>query len=378
MRVANTEFWLGRDEDALRRLHVALGDLPAEPSPDRIRLHHSVGLNLVQACDFAGGRAHASDALADALVLGDRVLEAASLGLDAIGAAAEADPSATERTDRAHAAFARLDDAELARRLPGLWMLAWADSALGRFDAALENLERASAMAVATGRELVLLMTVPESVRPLRELGRLAEAVAAGEEGVERARLSGTPQHVVGALSALAGARLAAGDVTVALREAEEALAIEAPVSVHRAGQPGWVLGAALTAAGNAARAAPLMLDAFGGPGLPLVIPADRPHAGVDLVEALLAAGDPAGRARRCWPRSRLPPAGPARAGPPRRPGTRARRSCSPRGARTRRRPPPPRRARPARERRSPPRARGCWRAGRSPRPATGRARWPR
>ena len=70
----------------------------------------------------------------------------------------------------------------------------------------------------------------------------------------------------MGALSALAGARLAAGDVTVALREAEEALAIEAPASVHRAGQPGWVLGAALTAAGNAARAVPLMLDAFGGP----------------------------------------------------------------------------------------------------------------
>ena len=293
VRVANTEFWLGRDEDALRRLHVALGDLPAEPSPDRVRLHHSVGLNLVQACDFAGGRAHASDALSDALVLGDRVLEAASLGLDAMGAAAEADPSATERTDRAHAAFARLDDAELARRLPGLWMLAWADSALGRFGAALQGLERAAAMAVATGRELVLLVTVPESVRPLRELGRLEEAVAAGEEGVERARLSGTPQHVMGALSALAGARLAAGDVTAALREAEEALAIAAPASVHGGGQPGWVLGSALTAAGNAARAAPLMLDAFGGPGLPHVIPADRPHAGVDLIEALLAAGDP-------------------------------------------------------------------------------------
>jgi len=220
------------------------------------------------------------------------VLEAASLGLDALGAAAEADPSAWERADRAWAAFARLGEAELARRLPGLWMLAWADTALGRFEAALKGLERASAMAVATGRELVLLLATTESVRPLRELGRLADAVAAGEEGIDRARLSGAPQQVVGAQCALAAARLAAGDVTAALREAEEALAIEAPTSMHRAGQPGWILGATLTAAGNAARAVPLMLDAFGGPGMPLVIPSDRPHAAADLVEAQLAAGD--------------------------------------------------------------------------------------
>src|SRR5262245_18893470 len=53
VRVANAEFWLGRDDEALRRLQVVLANLPAEPSPDRVRLHHSVGLNLAQACDFA-------------------------------------------------------------------------------------------------------------------------------------------------------------------------------------------------------------------------------------------------------------------------------------------------------------------------------------
>ena len=35
VRVANTEFWLGRDEEALRRVHIALANLPAEPSADR-------------------------------------------------------------------------------------------------------------------------------------------------------------------------------------------------------------------------------------------------------------------------------------------------------------------------------------------------------
>ena len=36
--LANQDWWLGGHDDARRRLHVALGDLPAQPSPDRIRL----------------------------------------------------------------------------------------------------------------------------------------------------------------------------------------------------------------------------------------------------------------------------------------------------------------------------------------------------
>ena len=82
MRVANTEFWLGRDEEALRRLHVALGGLPAEPSDERVRLHFSLGLNLLHECEFEAARAQASDALADIRVLGDPLLEWAGRSLD--------------------------------------------------------------------------------------------------------------------------------------------------------------------------------------------------------------------------------------------------------------------------------------------------------
>ena len=42
--VANAEWWLGRTPDARRRLQVALGALPAEPSPDRIRLRLALAL----------------------------------------------------------------------------------------------------------------------------------------------------------------------------------------------------------------------------------------------------------------------------------------------------------------------------------------------
>ncbi len=293
VRVANAEFWLGRSQEALERLHVALRDLPAEPSEHRIRLHLSLGLTVMLACDYDEARAQGSDALADARVLGDPVLEAAALGLDAFALCAAAPgPDAVAALERATDAFGRLDETDLMRRLPGLWMLARAEISLGRFEPALELLERAGRMAGATGRELVLVVVSHGLVRPLVELGRLSEAVAAGEEALDRARLTGNAQQLVGAQAALAGARLAAGDVTGALREAEEAQTTEAPPGFHRAAQPGWSLGAALTAAGNPERAASTLLEAFGGATMPLVVPADRPAAAADLVEAQLAAGD--------------------------------------------------------------------------------------
>ena len=293
VRVANAEFWLGHSEEALQRLHVALRDLPAEPSEDRVRLHNSLGLTVMLGCDYAEARAQASDSLADAIALGDPVLQAAALGLDAFAlTASEPGPAAATALERATASFDRLAEVDLTLRLPGLWMLAWSESALGRFDAALELLRRAGRIASASGRELVLVLVSLESVRPLRELGRLAEAVAMGEEAVDRARLSGNPQQLVAAHSALSTARLAAGDVSAALREAEDAAAIEAPEDFQRAAQPAWCLGAALAAAGNPERGAAAMLEAFGGTAMPHVIPAERPAAAADLVEAQLAAGE--------------------------------------------------------------------------------------
>ena len=284
VRVANMEVWLGEEEQARRRLLVALGDLPAEPSRDRVRLHLAIGLLEQLTGEHESARAHARDARADGEVLGDAVLVAAALALEAIAAVALDTGDYVHA--RATAAFAALTDGEATSRLPGLTMLAWADSARGRFEHALDELDRARRLAAATGREPVLILVAAEAVRPLRELGRLAEAVAAGEEGLDRARLSGNRPQQLEAQSALAGARLAAGDVTGALREAEEA----AELGRSRAGQPQWVHGAALTAAGNADRAVPLLRDA-----VPRVPPVLRAEAVADLVDALLASGDVAG-----------------------------------------------------------------------------------
>jgi hypothetical protein len=293
--LANQEWWLGGHEDARRRLHVALAGLPARPSPDRIRLRLALALTALMAGELADARAHASDARDDARAIGDPVFEAAALVASALASASDADAAAADRLAESAAALERLTPAQLATRIPALWMHGRAHRALGAFEAALASLERGVALATETGRERVLLVLTIESVAALIEVGRLADAVAAAEEGVELARLAGNARTLLWALSARSRAALAVGDVSTALASAEEATELGVEPDFHAAGEPGWCRGAALLAAGNPERALPALLEGLGRPALARVLPADRPAAAADLVAALLAAGDVAG-----------------------------------------------------------------------------------
>ena len=148
-------------------------------------------------------------------------------------------------------------------------MLARARRYLGRADAAAADLERGDSLAAGTGRERVSLIIALEAVTVLVALGRLAGARAAGEDGLELARVAKLPHMTLWAHSALSSARLAAGDVSAALAHAEQAAALGLDGDFHAAGQPGWCLGAALTAAGEPERAVAALLSATvlaGGP----------------------------------------------------------------------------------------------------------------
>jgi DNA-binding NarL/FixJ family response regulator len=291
--VANSEWWLGRLDDARRRLHVALGAQPAQASPDRIRLRLALGLTALMSCELAEARGQTSDACDDARAIGDPVFEAAALAGGLLAHVSEAEgPAAAGDLAEATAALERLSPEQLATRLPAFWMLGRARRSLGEFEAALADLERGAAIALETGRENVRLQLTIESVATLIELGRPAEAIAVAEQGLELARLAGNPRMLLWARCALSAARLAAGDVSAALRAAEEAAESQIRPDFHAAGQPGWSLGAALTAAGNPERAVVAMLRSFGGGALTAVLPADRPAAAAELAEAQLASGD--------------------------------------------------------------------------------------
>jgi DNA-binding CsgD family transcriptional regulator len=201
------------------------------------------------ACDLDGARDQASDAAADARAVGDPVFEAAALAGGAIASASAGE--GREAVEAAAAAFERLTPEQLATRLPGFWMLGRSRRCLGQYEAALADLDRGAALARETGRENVRLQVTVERVAVLIELGRLAEATAAAEQGVELARLAGNPPMLLWARCALSSARLAAGDVGAAVQHAEEAVASGVAADFHAAGQPAWALGAALAAAGE-------------------------------------------------------------------------------------------------------------------------------
>jgi DNA-binding CsgD family transcriptional regulator len=285
--LTNQEWWLGDHEDARRRLHVELRDLPAAPSGDRLRVRLALGLMALLACDLADARAQWSDARDDARTLGDAAFEAAALAGLAVASVLEWGDAAAELLDESTTALGRLTEQQLATRLPALWMHGRARRALGDHEAALADLQRGRAMASRTGRERVLVVLTIESVPTLVELGRIADAVTAGEEGVELARLAGNPRMLLWAHCALSSARLAAGDVAGAVRAAQEATALRTRADVHAAGQPNWALGAALAAAGNPDRAVAALVEA-----LAEVLPVDRPAAAADLAEAQRGAGE--------------------------------------------------------------------------------------
>jgi tetratricopeptide (TPR) repeat protein len=195
---------------------VALQALPAAPSEDRVRLHLGLALSMLLGRDFVGALAHAADARDDARALADPVVEAAALSCAAAAATALRSGD-TAPADEGAAAFSALTDAQAVVRVPGLWMLARANRALGRFAVGLEHLERGERLARASGRPAVLLVLRAEAAGLLVELGRVEAALAAAEEATELARLLGSPPMHVWAHSALSAARLAAGDATGAL-----------------------------------------------------------------------------------------------------------------------------------------------------------------
>jgi len=288
------DLWLGRPHDARRRLQVELRDLPAQPSRDRIRLRLSLGMTALFECDLREAEAHASDALDDARRIGDRVLVRVVPALGLLARVADARAGETGGSlEQAAGELDRLTGEQLATRLPALWMLARARRMTGDFAGGLADLERGLALAAQTERETVRLLLAVESAGVLAELGRLKDAGEMAEQGVELARLAGSPPLLLWAQSALSRARLAAGDVGPALREAREAHSSGARPDFCATGQPGWSLGLALAASGEPEPGAQMMLQALGGAELRLVLPAERPAAAADLVEVLLACDRP-------------------------------------------------------------------------------------
>jgi ATP/maltotriose-dependent transcriptional regulator MalT len=235
-QIANTEFWLGRFDDARRRLLLAATDLPAQPGRSRMSVQLSLGLVAAFQTDFEESAARARDALVDAEAIGDPSAALAARTLDAFARMMGGFPGADESHAEALEAFAALDSDLRATRLPAYWTFARSAAVSGRLDEALALVAEGRGLAERTGRASIALLLAVEEVALLRRYGRVADAIELGEQTVERARDAGLPPTLTWGMAELAATRLAAGDVEGALRDAAEAAGGVPYLGVDRAG----------------------------------------------------------------------------------------------------------------------------------------------
>lgn len=294
-RLANAEVWLGLLDDARRRLQVALGEEPARASRGRFGLMLSLGLVALLAGDADETIARAADARSDAEALAAPGDVTAALALDATARAVGLRDGADEAYTCAAEAYGSLDEADRARRLLTLWMLARADLAAGRLRQAESLLSVARDQAAGSGRGPILTIVTTQLSAVVRELGRLSEAAVLGEQAVEHALALGLAPFLRWAHAELAHALLAAGDVEQALQSAASAAQARSRPLLYGAGQPGWVTALAHGATGDAARGAEELAGIVREPAAAALVADEHPRAAADLAELLVASGDVAG-----------------------------------------------------------------------------------
>jgi DNA-binding CsgD family transcriptional regulator len=200
---------------------------------------------------------------------GDRACAAAARAALTLAATLRQDDGAVERHAAASAALDALSDGELAGRLETTHLLAMAEMYLPVAPEELvRHAKRALDVARATRQGALLPELTIDYGYGLMEAGRVAEARAILEDGVEAARVAGSPLGLALVLLNAAVAAVADGDAATALRQAEESVALLPRENAVLRAYPADALARAQLAAGNAREAARTLVESAGGPEL--------------------------------------------------------------------------------------------------------------
>ncbi|MDA0160159.1 AAA family ATPase [Solirubrobacter ginsenosidimutans] len=219
---AGVERLLGRHEEAHARLLACLDDLPDQAAADAISLMIELAIDALFGAQPESMLAWARKALELARSLGERPLTAAAsailtLGHAVSGAVAEAETTFVETTRL----VAAMPDGELSARAEAVAYLCSAATYIDRYDEACSLGERALRLGRAAGHLHPSLLPALGAAHLMR--GRLDEAAAVLDGGVEAARLAGITQSMAWMLRNRSWLSLAIGDTPAALALAEEA-----------------------------------------------------------------------------------------------------------------------------------------------------------
>ena len=292
---AAIEHQLGLHQIAHERLLRAFGQLSEPASPEAVSLMIELAVDGMYTADYDAMHDWSHKALATARPLNDAALTAAAATMlpwagSFTSHLTEAGPHRAE----AVALVDALSDAELARRLDAATYLCWAEFYLERYDDSLRHAQRGLAVARATGQgQLIPLMVQLEGISTMLR-GGLAEAAENQQRAIEAARLSALPQPLAWALMNRAGTAIMAGDAQLAVPVAEEGVRVASEVDDNFVSVlAGGILAAALVDVGEAGRCVEVLLDAGGGPELPLIVPTWSPFFFEVLTRAELSLGRP-------------------------------------------------------------------------------------
>ena len=229
-KCAASELFLGRHEEAHRRLVAAAAALDDDASPEAVVLLLSQAMHSWLAQDGDDATREARRAVAAARRLDDP-------GLAGEAAATLAHIS-TSRADIATAAAAHaeasallegLDDEQLAGRLDAVHRLSRASLHLERYEDAVRQAARAMRVARNTGQAECVPVLLGVLATSAYMLGRLEDAAEAQNGAVEAARLAGNDLTTCSLMSTTARIALMRGDVDEALRAGEESLMLMGP-----------------------------------------------------------------------------------------------------------------------------------------------------
>ena len=286
---AAVEHRLGIQDQAHARLEAA-----AAAQPDHAPVLVELAASDFYRNDLAGIEHWGTLALAAARAGGDRACAAAALAALTLTATLRADDAvAIERHAEASQALDALTDAELARRLDTVHLLTLAEMYLPVAPGEIvRQARRALGVARATRQgDLLGELTLADGYGTL-QLGRVAEARVVIEDGVEAARVAGSPLALAMVLFNASHIAVAAGDTATGLRHAEESIALLPAQNKVQAGYPADALARAQLAAGNPAGAVRTLIDDVGGLKLNQLFGVWRCSALEVLARAQADAGD--------------------------------------------------------------------------------------